>query len=211
METSRRASRKEADRRRKEDEILDAALGLFAVQGYERTTLEDIADTLGYAKTSLYYYFPGKEAIVKALIYGAMEEADRRMAELLARSDDPVENLRDLIGNYIDDHTSRRGFFNIYHQVGHFMDSILSPEEREAMGRSMADMNGKIIGMVRRGIDRGHYLDLDPQTLGELVLGMVSGIMNQMSLKGPQGFDRETLKPTIVEILIQGIRRQEKP
>jgi hypothetical protein len=32
-----------------------------------------------------------------------------------------------------------------------------------------------------------------------------------MSLRGLEGFDREALKPTIVEILIRGIRRQENP
>jgi AcrR family transcriptional regulator len=211
MTAKSRTTRKEEDRRRREDEILDAALALFAAKGYAGTTIEDIAEELGYAKASLYYYFPGKEAIVKALIYGAMDEADRRMAVLLARTDDPVENLKELIGNYIDDHTNRRGFFNIYHQVGHFMETILSPEESQAMRVSMAAMNEKIIGILRRGIDRGDFLDLNAQTLGEMVLGMLSGLMNQMSLRGLEGFDREALKPTIVEILIRGIRRQENP
>lgn len=209
MTARSRTSRKEEERQRKTEEILDAALVLFARKGYAGTTMEDIAEELGYAKASLYYYFPGKEAMVKALIYEAMEAATRRMDEILARSSDPVENLRDLIGYYVDDYSEKRGFFNIYHQVAHFMDSILSPEESRAMGLRMAEMNHKIIGMIRRGIDAGEFLDLDPQTLGEMLMGMISGLMNQMSLRGLKGWDRQALKPTMVEILIRGIRRQE--
>lgn len=211
MTAKSRTTRKEEERQRKLDEILDTALVLFARKGYAGTTIEDIADELGYAKASLYYYFPGKEAMVKALIYDAMDAAARRMDQILARSQDPIENLRDLIGYYVDDYLEKRGFFNIYHQVAHFMDAILSPEESRAMGLRMAEMNHKIIGMIRRGIEEGYYIDLDPQTLGEILMGMISGLMNQMTLRGLKGWDRQALKPTIVEILIRGIRRQEKP
>jgi len=211
MTAKSRNTRKEEERQRKIDEILDTALVLFARKGYAGTTIEDIAEELGYAKASLYYYFPGKEAMVKALIYDAMETATVRMDQILARTTHPVENLKDLIGYYVDDYLEKRGFFNIYHQVAHFMDSILSPDESRAMGMRMAEMNHKIIGMIRRGIDEGYYIDLDPQTLGEMLMGMISGLMNQMSLRGLQGWDRQALKPTIVEILIRGIRRQEAP
>jgi len=209
MTAKSRTSRKEADRQRKTEEILDAALALFSRKGYAGTTIEDIAEELGYAKASLYYYFPGKEAIVKALIYDAMDAAALRMDQILAKTADPVENLRDLIGYYVDDYLEKRGFFNIYHQVAHFMDSILSPDESRAMALRMAEMNQKIVGMIRRGVEDGVYIDLDPQTLGEMLMGMISGLMNQMTLRGSRGWDRQALKPTIVEILIRGIRRQE--
>jgi AcrR family transcriptional regulator len=210
MTAKSRTSRKEEDRRRKTDEILDAALALFARKGYDGTTVEDIAEELGYAKASLYYYFPGKEAIVKALIYDAMDRAADRMDQILAQSADPVENLRGLIGYYVDDYLEKRGFFNIYHQVAHFMAAILSPEESRSMAIRMSEMNQKIVGMIRRGVEDGTYIALDPQTLGEMLMGMISGLMNQMTLRGSQGWDRQALKPTIVEILIRGIR-QEKP
>lgn len=209
MTAKSRNTRQEVDRRRKSDEILDAALVLFARKGYAGTTIEDIADELGYAKASLYYYFPGKDAMVKALIYDAMDRAKVRMDEILARTSDPVENLKDLIGYYVDDYTEKRGFFNIYHHVADFMNSILSPEESRAMGMAMADMNQKIIGMIRKGIEDGTYIALDPQILGEMLLGMISGLMNQMTLKSAQGWDRRALKSTIVEILVRGIRKEK--
>ena len=44
------------------------ALRLFTEQGYEATSLRQIADELGINKASLYYHFDGKEAIVQSLL-----------------------------------------------------------------------------------------------------------------------------------------------
>ncbi|HWK93730.1 MAG TPA: helix-turn-helix domain-containing protein [Luteimicrobium sp.] len=56
-------------------EILRVALDLFTRQGYDGTSIRDIAEALGMTKSSLYYHFPGKEAIASAL-------AERRGREL---------------------------------------------------------------------------------------------------------------------------------
>ena len=50
------------------ERILDAALGLFAAQGYEQVTMEDIASVVGIKAPSLYKHFSGKQAIYDSLI-----------------------------------------------------------------------------------------------------------------------------------------------
>ncbi len=42
------------------ERILDVALELFTEQGYEKTSLREIADRLGVTKAALYYHFPSK-------------------------------------------------------------------------------------------------------------------------------------------------------
>ena len=44
-------------------EILDTARALFRQSGFKKTTMGDIARSLGKAKSSLYYYYPSKEDI----------------------------------------------------------------------------------------------------------------------------------------------------
>jgi AcrR family transcriptional regulator len=48
-------------------DILAAALDLFTSQGYEATSLREIADRLGITKAALYYHFPAKEWLVVEL------------------------------------------------------------------------------------------------------------------------------------------------
>ncbi len=46
------------------ERILDIALELFTEQGYERTSLRQIAERLGFSKAAIYYHFASKEDIL---------------------------------------------------------------------------------------------------------------------------------------------------
>src|ERR1700744_957820 len=49
------------------ERILDIALELFTEQGYDKTSLQNIADRLGTTKAALYYHFKSKSAILLEL------------------------------------------------------------------------------------------------------------------------------------------------
>ena len=49
------------------EQILDVALDLFVEQGYDHTSLREIAERMGFSKAALYYHFPSKDAILMAL------------------------------------------------------------------------------------------------------------------------------------------------
>ena len=52
------------------------ALELFAEQGYEKTSLREIAERLGVTKAALYYHFKSKEDIVHSLTDDYFAEID---------------------------------------------------------------------------------------------------------------------------------------
>jgi AcrR family transcriptional regulator len=51
------------------ERILDVALDLFTEQGYDKTSLREIAERLGFTKAALYYHFASKQDILMALHY----------------------------------------------------------------------------------------------------------------------------------------------
>ena len=57
-----------------ERDIIDTARTLFKKTGFKKTTMGDIARSLGKAKSSLYYYYPSKEDIFEAVLYSEMDE-----------------------------------------------------------------------------------------------------------------------------------------
>jgi AcrR family transcriptional regulator len=59
------------------DRILDVARDLFTEQGYEATSLREIADRLGFTKAALYYHFQSKEELMLALLAPIDELVDR--------------------------------------------------------------------------------------------------------------------------------------
>jgi AcrR family transcriptional regulator len=50
------------------DRILQVALDLFIEQGYEKTSLREIAERIGVSKAALYYHFASKEEIFRTLL-----------------------------------------------------------------------------------------------------------------------------------------------
>ena len=51
-------------------EVLDKAAALFATRGFAATSLKDVADAVGLQRSSIYYYYPNKDALLKELIQG---------------------------------------------------------------------------------------------------------------------------------------------
>ena len=56
------------DRNGTRGRIQAVALDLFAEQGYDKTSLREIAERLGVTKAALYYHFKSKEDIVRSLL-----------------------------------------------------------------------------------------------------------------------------------------------
>lgn len=80
-----------ADGRQTRQAILDAALDLFAANGYFGTSLRDIAAAVGVRESALYNYFPGKEALFEALIAADQERRGELLSPLLEK---PIADVR---------------------------------------------------------------------------------------------------------------------
>ncbi|MFE4307684.1 TetR/AcrR family transcriptional regulator [Streptomyces sp. NPDC056891] len=69
--------------------IQDEALDLFAEQGYEKTSLREIAERLDVTKAALYYHFKTKEDI----LIGIFEDLTRPMDDLIAWAQEQPRTL----------------------------------------------------------------------------------------------------------------------
>ena len=62
------------DRGNTKQEILEASLDLFSVQGFEATSISQIANAVGIRKASLYSHFENKQAILDALVTDVLDQ-----------------------------------------------------------------------------------------------------------------------------------------
>ena len=76
----RRRARAESPRGGTRERIQSIALELFAEQGYEKTSLREIAERLGVTKAALYYHFKSKEDIVRSFIEDYRTELEQVIA-----------------------------------------------------------------------------------------------------------------------------------
>ncbi|MFD5735418.1 MULTISPECIES: TetR/AcrR family transcriptional regulator [Streptomyces] len=90
--------------------IQDVALGLFSEQGYEKTSLREIAEKLEVTKAALYYHFKTKEDIVISLF----QDLSRPIDELIVWAEEQprsLETKREVIRRYSEALRSAGPFF----------------------------------------------------------------------------------------------------
>lgn len=83
----RKADRSAATRRA----LLDAARARFGRQGFDATSVDDIAATASLTKGALYHQFRDKAALFEAVFVEVEEQVVRRLQEAVHDVDDPVE------------------------------------------------------------------------------------------------------------------------
>jgi AcrR family transcriptional regulator len=88
---------RERKKQRTREQIVDAAMGLFAVRGYHATTIADIAEAADVSPRTFFSYFPSKEAVV-------FHDADRDLEGLASTLNDrlPGETAFDALRRWID-------------------------------------------------------------------------------------------------------------
>jgi AcrR family transcriptional regulator len=74
-------------------QIFNSALELFREQGFDATTMQQIATHAEVVKSAAYYYFPSKEAIIQAYYETVQTEQERLCAEAFSRTDTPKSRL----------------------------------------------------------------------------------------------------------------------
>lgn len=85
-------------------EIREVALELFARQGFDKTSLREIAERLGLTKAALYYHYPSKSELLHAIVNPLMDDLGA-LVERHSRDLDgggPVADRAALLSDYFD-------------------------------------------------------------------------------------------------------------
>lgn len=77
-------------------EILSTAKDLFSLHGLKKTTMEDIANAMGKGKSTLYYYFPGKNEIFEAVV----DEELKNLLHVTRQAIDRATSAKDKLKAY---------------------------------------------------------------------------------------------------------------
>lgn len=76
------------------DQIVAAATEHFSHYGYEKTTVSDLARTIGFSKAYIYKFFATKQAIGEAICHTCLLGIEQQIQAAVASTDSPPEQLR---------------------------------------------------------------------------------------------------------------------
>lgn len=90
----KKLTRREREKLRQRQDMLDGALALFSEKGYHNVSVQEIAERSEFAIGTLYKFFKNKEDLYKSLITGLSQTWNRVMTQALDTQKDPVEKLK---------------------------------------------------------------------------------------------------------------------
>lgn len=183
------------------DDVLRRAIDLFIRQGYDATSISDLAHDLGVSKSAVFHHFDGKESILAA----ALDEALDRLEQVVSEERDPAEG---------DAYQRLRRA--VVASVAVLLDNLPavtlllrvrgnSPSEQAAMQRRRA-IDVRLATLVREAVAEGGVRgDVDPDTIARLIFGMVNSLTDWYQPGGP--IDRDTLAQVVTTVLFDGLHR----
>jgi len=148
-------SRRDRDKLRQHQEMLEAALTLFSEKGYHNVSMQEIAETAEFAIGTLYKFFKNKEDLYKSLI---LEQADKfhvALGKALTETDDEIEKLRNYVrikGAVFMDNTSIiRLYFAETRGASFVIKAGLDDEIREQYNLTLQGLAKIFVDGIKKG------------------------------------------------------------
>jgi TetR/AcrR family transcriptional regulator len=198
----------------KEKLILDAAENRFARFGFSKVTMDEIAQDIGLAKASLYYYYPTKENIFRAVVAREQDEFLEHTKGILHQLNPAREKLkayvrqRIALGNQLLNLSAPNSTFWQESKPG-FKDLFVSFSRQE--------MN-IITAIVSEGEQNREFEVVSPGKTAELILHVLQGLrLRFLQATQTKGETREQIEnfeqqvDLLIETLLQGIMRRSAP
>ena len=146
----------------KKQEILGAALELFSIQGFEATSVSQIADAVGIRKASLYSHFESKQAILDALVKNVLEQyaahsifakdnCEKNAGALPETPDEAVEMIQGQIRYILHDSSISRARKMLV--IEQFQNPELAKlQTKQNYSDVLKYFTGMMDGLIRRGV-----------------------------------------------------------
>jgi AcrR family transcriptional regulator len=155
--------------RRRDQEVLAAAVKVFHTRGYADASVQDIADELGILKGSLYHYIDSKEDLLFRLLDETHSEVEAILEEVAALPGlRPLDRLQEYVRRQVEYTTRNLPKMAIYY---HDVDQLSEQRHRELL-RKRRVHEQFVTGVIEAAqADGDAAADLDPRMLTNLLFG----------------------------------------
>ena len=195
-----RQTASEARREQRQEEILDAAVELFARHGYSETDIQVLADTLGVGKGTIYRHFPSKQDLFLAAVDRVIRQLHQRLNERTADVADPLERIIQGVRAYL-------GFFTEHPELAELLiqERAQFKDRKKPTYFAYRERNvERWRAMYRALMDEGRVRQMPAERIADVFGDLLYGSMFTNYFNGPRK-SLEEQAADIIDIVFHGI------
>jgi AcrR family transcriptional regulator len=182
------------------DEFLDAAARVFARRGYHGSSTKEIALEIGMAQSSIYYYFPSKEAALEEVCFRAVEGYVQRLEEIIAGPGSKAEKLRGAILAHLEPARTRMHLYQTFVNSRQFLPA----PARKRVGRLTRRYEEIFGAFLKDGVADGAFrADLDCEATLLVILGACNSAA--VTLQGRLDGDVDRFAKGMADMVLGGV------
>ena len=204
METCK-LSRRDREKLRQRQEVLDVALCLFSEKGYHNVSMHEIAKEAEFAIGTLYKFFRNKEDLYKALILQLSDRLHGALREVIEGDGQEIEKLRAYVrvkGELFRNNVAAiRLYLTEARGAGFKAMAGLEREIRERRGNTLLSL----ASIFERGMNRKRFRRVAAPFHLAIALDSMATAFLFHWLEDPQGHPYTEEPDTILNILFQGL------
>ena len=181
--------------------ILEAAVKVFAKQGFYQSTVAQIAREAGVADGTIYLYFKNKDDILVNFFQFKTKQVFERFRAEVNQAESSLDKLRNLIRRHLAEFQRDRDMAILY-QVGTHQIDRLSEDQIREMSKMYQDLISEIVeaGQQEGSIRKDLYVGL----VKRFILGGVDEVINTW-LHSEREYDLVSMADPLVELFVRGI------
>lgn len=203
--------RKAREKERRRQQIIVAAKRVFSQKGFNKATMEDIADEAELSPGTLYLYFKNKEELYASLSLRILQYLGIRVEHVHRDAGPkPEEKLAELIEAMYDVYDfDPLTIINMFHLQSSETLKNLSPELMSQIKDLSRQSINDMARIFEEGIKAGLFIKVHPIALADIFWSLFSGVILWESSKKIINKDKDYIKETLesaFDVFSRGIR-----
>lgn len=180
--------------------ILEAAVKQFAVNGYNKASVDDICEQAGVSKGAFYHHFQTKQDVFLALLDGWLQIFDQVVE---ASKDQAVPETFQQMTDYFP-----YIFESASDNLPMFLEFMLQASRDDKVWQASIAPYRRyhkyFASLIKKGISEGSFVEVNPDLAARLIVSAAMGLLLQ-SLLDPQGAKWDKVARETVQLMMNSL------
>lgn len=172
--------RREREKIKRREDILNTARVLFFDKGFRDTTIDDIARATELARGTIYLYFENKEEIYATILEEGLDVLQQLISGSHDIDSDPLTNILGAHDAFMQFHDEYPQYYNVLILDKLQIADVLPAALKDRLDAKTAAMAEWIAEVLQRGVSEEIFRPMQVREMAYLLMGMTMGFAQML-------------------------------